>query len=220
MYADIKIPFWFQTRPEAINEEQLKKLIAVGLDRMAFGIEHGNEKFRTEMLDRRWSNKNIIEKVKIPQKYGVKYSVNNITGFPKETKKLAFDTIELNRAFNSDNANIHTFVPFHGTPLRKVCEDMGYIKPETITKCLTNDSSLVMPQYPPEEIAAIRKCFNLYVKFPKNRWKEIERAEQNDKEGTRIFENLRAEYLEVYMPEPNADPHGSDEPIVDQSQML
>ena len=220
MYADIKIPFWFQTRPEAINEEQLKKLIAVGLDRMAFGIEHGNEKFRTEMLDRRWSNKNIIEKVKIPQKYGVKYSVNNITGFPKETKKLAFDTIELNRAFNSDNANIHTFVPFHGTPLRKVCEDMGYIKPETITKCLTNDSSLVMPQYPPEEIAAIRKCFNLYVKFPKNRWKEIERAEQNDKEGTRIFENLRAEYLEVYMPEPNADPHGSDEPIVDQSPML
>ena len=223
MYQDIKIPFWFQTRPEAINEYQLKKLIDVGLDRMAFGIEHGNEKFRAEMLDRRWSNENIIEKVKIPKKYGVKFSVNNITGFPKETKKLAFDTIELNRAFDSDNTNIHTFVPFHGTPLRKVCEDLGYIKPETITKCLTTDeTSLDMPQYRPHEIAEIRKCFNLYVKFPKNRWKEIERAEKNDKEGNKIFENLKEEYLDKYMPAPNADPHGGleDAKLVDQSQII
>jgi len=129
MYSEIKIPFWFQTRPEAVNEYQIKRLVEVGADRMTFGVEHGNEKFRREVLDRRWSNENIIEKVKIPKKYGLKFSVNNITGFPKETKKLAFDTIELNRHFDSDNSNVHTFVPFHGTPLRKMCEDLGHIKP-------------------------------------------------------------------------------------------
>ena len=95
---------------------------------MSFGVEHGNEEFRAKILDRRWSNKDIIEKLKIPHKYGVKYSVNNITGFPYETKKLAFDTIELNRQFDSDNQNLTTFVPFHGTPLRKLCEELGYIK--------------------------------------------------------------------------------------------
>jgi radical SAM superfamily enzyme YgiQ (UPF0313 family) len=213
MYSEIKIPFWFQTRPEAISEYQIKKLIDVGLDRMAFGIEHGNEKFRREVLDRRWSNEKIIEKVKIPRKYGVKFSVNNITGFPKETKKLAFDTIELNRYFDSDNANINTFMPFHGTPLRKMCEDLGYIKPETITKCLTNETSMNMPQYPPHEIKEIRRCFNLYVKFPKNRWKEIERAEKEDVEGNKILNHLREEYLEKYMPTPNDDPHGGIENI-------
>jgi len=213
MYSEIKIPFWFQTRPEAISEYQIKKLIDVGLDRMAFGIEHGNEKFRREVLDRRWSNEKIIEKVKIPRKYGVKFSVNNITGFPKETKKLAFDTIELNRYFDSDNANINTFMPFHGTPLRKMCEDLGYIKPETITKCLTNEASMNMPQYPPHEIKEIRRCFNLYVKFPKNRWKEIERAEKEDVEGNKILNHLREEYLEKYMPTPNDDPHGGIENI-------
>ena len=81
----------------------MKKLASVGLDRMSFGVEHGNEEFRAKVLDRRWSNKDIIEKLKIPHKYGVKYSVNNITGFPHETKKLAYDTIELNRQFDSDN---------------------------------------------------------------------------------------------------------------------
>ena len=33
------------------------------------------------------------------------------------------------------------------------------IKPETITKCLTDKSILNMPQYPPHEIREIRKCF-------------------------------------------------------------
>ena len=62
------------------------------------------------------------------------YSTNNITGFPTETKKLAFDTIELNRHIDATNTSIYSFVPFHGTPLRKLCEELGYIKPETITK--------------------------------------------------------------------------------------
>ena len=102
----------------------------------------------------------IRDRLKIPHKYGVAFSVNNITGFPTETKKLAFDTIELNRHFDSDNTNIHTFIPFHGTPLRKLCEQLGFIKPETITKCVTHDeTSLDMPQYPPQEIKEIRNKF-------------------------------------------------------------
>jgi len=208
MYSEIKIPFWCQTRPETVNDYNLKKLASVGCDRISFGVEHGNEKFRREVIDRRWSNEKIIEKLKIPHKYGIKYSVNNITGFPKETKKLAFDTIELNRLFDSDNTRISTFVPFHGTPLRKMCEDLGFIKHETITKCVQDDNTqLNMPQYTPEEIKEIKRCFNLYVKFPKNRWKEIARAEKDDTEGNKILNFLKEEYLEKYMPAPNDDPH-------------
>ena len=209
MYSDINLPFWMQTRPETINDDNMSKLKKVGLHRVSFGVEHGNEEFRKRILDRRWKNKDIIDKLKIPKKYGISFSVNNITGFPTETKKLAFDTIDLNREIDADNANIYAFVPFHGTPLRKMCEDLGLIKPETITKCLTAESQLNQPQYPPHEIEEIKKCFSLYVKFPKNRWNEIERAEKNDDEGNRIYKNLKAEYLEKYMPTPDADPHST-----------
>ncbi len=207
MYSDIKLPFWMQTRPETVNDYNMKRLKSVGLHRISFGVEHGNEEFRKKILDRRWKNKDILEKLRIPRKYGIAFSVNNITGFPTETKKLAFDTIELNRHIDADNANIYAFVPFHGTPLRKMCEDLGLIKPETITRCLTAESQLNMPQYPPHEIEEIKKCFALYVKFPKKRWKEIERAEKNDKEGNKIYKDLKKEYLEKYMPKPDADPH-------------
>tara|TARA_B100000427_G_C15422775_1_gene557145 strand:- start:144 stop:1043 length:900 start_codon:yes stop_codon:yes gene_type:complete len=208
MYKEINLPFWMQTRPETITEDNMSKLKKVGLHRISFGVEHGNEEFRKRILDRRWKNKDIIEKLKIPKKYDIQFSTNNITGFPTETKKLAFDTIELNRHIDATNTSIYSFVPFHGTPLRKMCEDLGLIKPETITKCLTAETQLNMPQYPPHEIEEIRKCFSMYVKFPKNRWKEIKRAEKNDKEGNRIFKELKEEYLEKYMPKPDADPHG------------
>lgn len=208
MYSDINLPFWMQTRPETITDENMSKLKKVGLHRISFGVEHGNEEFRARILDRRWKNKDIIEKLKIPKKYDISFSTNNITGFPTETKKLAYDTIELNRQIDATNTNIYSFVPFHGTPLRKMCEDLGLIKHETITKCLTAESQLNMPQYPPHEIEEIKKCFAMYVKFPKNRWKEIERAEKNDKEGEKIFKELKIEYLEKYMPNPDADPHG------------
>tara|TARA_Y100000590_G_scaffold470173_1_gene662524 strand:+ start:1207 stop:2796 length:1590 start_codon:yes stop_codon:yes gene_type:complete len=215
MYSGIKLPFWIQTRPETVTEYNMKRLAEVGLHRISFGIEHGNEEFRAKILDRRWKNKDIIEKLKIPRKYGIKFSCNNITGFPHETKKLAFDTIELNREINGDNATINAFMPFHGTPLRKMCEDLGLIKPETITKCITGESVLDMPQYPRHEIEAIKKCFTMYIKFPKNRWREIEKAEKNDEEGNKIYKELKQEYLEKYMPKPDADPHGGLEAYED-----
>ena len=109
------------------------------------------------------------------------------------------DTIRLNRDIDSDNQNLYAYVPFHGTPLRKMCEDLGLIKPETLTKCLTDKPQISMPQYPPEEIAGLQKCFALYVKFPESRWADIRGAEANTPEGNRIFSDLREEYLDKYM---------------------
>ena len=48
----------------------------------------------------------------------------------------------------------------------------------------------------------------MYIKFPRDRWKEIERAEKNDREGNKIFKELKKEFIETYMPKPDADPHG------------
>ena len=81
-----------------------------------------------------------------------------------------------------------------------------------------DESSLNMPQYPPHEIKEVKKCFNLYVKFPKNRWKEIKRAEKNDKEGNKIYDELKEEFLQKYMPPPNADPHGGIEDFIENEK--
>ena len=199
MYQDIGLPFWMQTRPETITDYKIKKLSAVGLHRISFGNEHGNEKFRKKLLDREWKNKDIIEALKIPHRYGIQFSLNNITGFPTETRELAMDTVELNRSLDSDNQNLYAFVPFHGTPLRRLCEEQGLVSPETITRACTDKPMLVMPQYTQQEIEGLIKCFVLYVKFPKSRWHDIKKAESNTPEGNLIFKELKQEYVERYL---------------------
>ena len=64
------------------------------------------------------TNNAITEGLNTVKKVGIPFSVNNIIGFPYETRKLAFDTIELNRTFDDDK-NAYPFTPFTGTPLRK-----------------------------------------------------------------------------------------------------
>jgi len=199
MYQDINLPFWMQTRPETLSDEKIKRLADVGLHRISFGLEHGNEEFRKKYLDRSFKNKDIIEKLKIPHQYGVQYSVNNITGFPYEKRELAFDTIELNRHIDSDNQNLYAFVPFHGTPLRKISEELGYVQHEDITRCLTDKPMLDQPQYSAAEVEGMQRCFVLYVGMPKNRWPDIAKAEKNTPEGNRIFEELKEEYKSCYM---------------------
>jgi anaerobic magnesium-protoporphyrin IX monomethyl ester cyclase len=199
MYLDIGLPFWMQTRPETLTDYKVKRLAEVGLNRISFGIEHGNENFRKKYLARDWKNDVIIEALKIPHRYGVQFSVNNITGFPHETRELAMDTIELNRHIESDNQNLYSFVPFHGTPLRKLCEDLGMVTPETITRVALDKPMLDQKQYPAEQVQALQKCFALYVRFPKSRWNDIKRAEVNTIEGRKIYAELKEEYIEKYL---------------------
>ena len=46
----IKIPFWFNTRPENCKVDYLKALKRVGAYRISFGIECGNPDFRQKVF--------------------------------------------------------------------------------------------------------------------------------------------------------------------------
>lgn len=134
MYQDIKVPFWMQTRFENIDEEHLTRLKEVGLYRISFYFEHGNEQFRKERLRRNISNKTMIEKSKVVAKVGVPYSVNVIIGLPYETRDLVFDTINLTRELSGfDSVAPNVFTPYHGTPLRDMALKEGWLNPERQT---------------------------------------------------------------------------------------
>jgi hypothetical protein len=57
-----------------------------------------------------------------------------------------------------------------------------------------------MPQFSAKEIVGLIKCFVLYVRFPKSRWKDIQRAEEDTPEGKKIFKEFKEEFVEKYMP--------------------
>ncbi len=201
MYSEIKLPFWCQTRIETIDEEKFRKMKDVGLDRITFGMEHGNEQFRRDVVKREYTNSSAIEKIKIVEKLGITFSVNNIIGFPDETRELAFDTIEINRHFNSDSISCSIFVPFHGTELHELAVKRGYVNPKTVCAVSNSGESILnMPQWEKDDITRLRDVFAMYVKFPKNRWDEIKLAETNKE----LRDKLSEEYIKTFWSQSSA----------------
>jgi radical SAM superfamily enzyme YgiQ (UPF0313 family) len=197
MYAEFRLPFWFNTRPEGVTRELLERLRAVGLDRLSVGLEHGNEEFRRRELKRQPSNETLLAHFDILAASGVAFSVNNIIGFPGETRELVLETIEFNRRLRGfDALTVSIFTPYRGTVLRQRAVDMGYLDPDTFTTHTTSSSLLSMPHLTSEAIDGLYRTFMMYVRFERELWPEIQRAERFDEEGNRVWRRLFELYQE------------------------
>ena len=197
MYEEFRIPFWFNTRPENVTPESLAMLKEVNCYRIAFGVECGNEEFREKILLRKISNSNLVKKFEIIADSGIPFSINNIIGFPTETRELIFETIELNRQIPAfDAMTVNTFVPYHGTVLREKCVELGLIDKQVILNDMVH-SSLYMPQLSALNIDSLLRTFPLYVFFDKSLWPEIKRTEVDDMEGRALYK----EFYDLYQEE-------------------
>lgn len=198
-YQEFNIPFWMNTRPETITEEKADLLKKMNCYRMSIGVECGNEEFRKNKLKRFGSNEEILRSMEILKKSRIPFSINNMIGFPDETRELIFETIDFNRQLSGyDSLTVSIFTPYHGSKLREEAIQKGYLDPEAMTTHTTASSLLNMPQLSREAIDGLMKTFAMYVGFPKKWWPHIEKAEKSTPEGQKIFTKLKEIYQKVY----------------------
>ncbi|MCK4996562.1 MAG: radical SAM protein, partial [Thermoplasmatales archaeon] len=184
---------------ETITEEKMELLKEMNCYRVSIGMECGNQKFRKEMLRRSISNDEFPKRIEILRKSGINFSINNIIGFPDETRELIFETIDLNRKITGyDAITVSIFTPYHGSELRNVCIDKGYLDKDSLTGHTTEASMLNMPHLTSDEIDGLMRAFCMYVKFPRNWWPYIEKAEKFTEEGNKIFNTLNNIYHDIY----------------------
>lgn len=198
-YQEIGLPFWCQTRPETVTEEKIRLLKDMGCQNMQFGIEHGNEEFRKNVLNRHYSNEQMLEAFRIVEQYSIAYTVNNIIGFPDETRELIFDTIKINRDINPVTMNVYLFVPYRGTRLYQYCIEKGYMTTEDKVHQLLDSVPLNMPSITYQELKGLQRTFPLYAKLPENMYDQIEAAENFDDAGNAMYEKLRKIFFETYL---------------------
>ncbi|MDP3722476.1 MAG: radical SAM protein [Candidatus Omnitrophota bacterium] len=208
MYKDINIPFWFQTRFEDIDAEKLDWLSSVGCYRISFGLEHGNEQYRQEKLRRKMTNEFILQQAKVVAASGIPFTLNVLVGMPYETRELLFDSVRLIREIHSfDSLSVNVFVPYHGTPLREMALQEGWLDPNAQTTSVIAKSLLRMPKpyLQPDEILSLQRVFPLYVRLPESRYSEVRAAEQFDEEGNAVFEALSKEFFQLVYGKDEAD---------------
>ena len=189
-YSKYKIPFWFNTRPETVKRDDIQRLQDIGCHRISMGIESGNEEFRRTVLKRNYSNKTVLKAINYVQESKIQLSVNNMIGFPDETRDMIFDTIELNRQFSVDSHSISIFQPFKGTSLYDYSVEKGYFNPNNSCSESFSTSVLNMPSISKSEIEGLYRTFNLYISMEKEFWPKIKEAEQMNSHGDMAFSKL------------------------------
>jgi len=197
MYRDFRIPFWFNTRPEHCSLDILKGLKSVGLFRVSFGVESGDEEFRKTCLNRSAPNKKLLQYFKIIDESGIQYSINCIIGFPFETRENVFNTIRFVKNIKGyDSITVSIFTPYRGTILRDKAVKMGWLGPDSLTVHTTAASILNMPNFTARQIEGLMRTFPLYVEFDESAWPEIEKVEFFLPEGDEILERYSKLYRE------------------------
>ena len=197
---DFKIPFWMNTRCETMTEKRAEKLEDMNMLRMSFGIEHGNEQYRKDVLKRSLTNDRMRTAFELTS--GKKYITNGnyIIGMPEENRELVFDSVKFTRTLPEDveKTGAFIFAPYHGTPLRDLAVERGYIKdPDSICDITRpEDSMLDQPQLPKEELVGLARTFGLYQTLPESQWKYIKEAEGDTKNAADLRKKLLKDYAD------------------------
>jgi radical SAM superfamily enzyme YgiQ (UPF0313 family) len=140
----------------------------------------------------------MINAFKIVEKYGIAYTVNNIIGFPDETRELVFDTINVNREINPTSINVYFFTPYKGTRLHQYCLENGYLDESDRVHQLLDGVPLKMDTISYQELKGLQRTFPLYAKMPEDKFDQIRIAEKFGIEGNLMYKSLKNEYYEKY----------------------
>lgn len=194
--SEIALPFTCQSRLDSMTAEKTALLAKMGCKTIAVGLEHGSERIRNNLLNKRLSNNQIISAFKELAKYDIVPGINSMIGLPDETREDVFETIRLAKEISQilkgkHTMNVFTFIPFCGTQLRDHTLGKGYIRgDEDISISFFDKSILNMSSMSQDEIAGLEKTFVLYVMLPESYYPDIRIAERSDKDGEKMFRKL------------------------------
>lgn len=107
------------SRVDTVDYEFLEKIKRAGCIHVGFGVESGNAKV-LQMSKKGITLEQVQRAVAISKKLGLGTSSYFILGFPYETKKTAWDTINFARKLNTDSVSIAIMIPFPKTEIAEM----------------------------------------------------------------------------------------------------
>ncbi|MCK4967066.1 B12-binding domain-containing radical SAM protein, partial [bacterium] len=167
---ELGLPFYGNTSIKLLDEELIALSVEAGAKHFSIGIESGNDTIRREVLNRRMSDKEIIEKAALAGKYGLELTSYNIVGIPHEMLENTLETVKLNSIINTEAQHVSILQPYKFTDLYELSKREGYLKEEKISSFF-KDSVLELPTITQTEIQFAYKYFMIFVRLYKSAYK-------------------------------------------------
>ena len=127
----VKVPFTVVTSARFITDKFVRYLTHAGCISLHIAIECGNEKIRTEILNKPITNQQIIDAIKIVKQHKLGVASYNMVGVPFSTFGDDVSTLDFNLKVKIDAAYVFFYLPFLETKLGKLSKDGGLLDGNT-----------------------------------------------------------------------------------------
>lgn len=154
--ATLKQPLTYSTNLRITPNMDLNSLFPAfkksNLTMLKIGLESGSERVRREILQRDYSNEDIINAVSLARKHDLKVFFYNLVGIPGETLNDFKATIKINRTCLPDVSIPHVFFPYPGTELYDLCKERGLLPEVLETGLERSEAVLDLPGFSKKQI--------------------------------------------------------------------
>lgn len=187
----LEIMFACSVRPETTTDHKVRLLKEMGCVGMVIGVESGSEQLRRTALNRKMTNDQIKEAVRIIKSHDIRISTFNMIGLPGETREKVFETIRFNRELDAKSCNVYVVYPYPGTDLY-TSNNCSFRDADGKMISVKNASQFNLSEMLPSEVDALWKTFHLYLVLDEKLWPIIRHAENDGSVGHEIYESLVA----------------------------
>lgn len=118
--SKLDISWSCEARLDTFTDDDLRLMREAGLSYLTTGVESSDAAILKANLRRAYKKDDTFRKIDVLERSGVIVQTNYILGFPHESEKSVFETIEYAKQLNSMFAAFHVFTPQPGT---KIFED-------------------------------------------------------------------------------------------------
>lgn len=164
------------------------------------GLESGSERVRLEILNRNYSNQDVVNVVKLARKYRLEVNFYNMIGIPGETLADFKKTVEMNRICLPDFLYTYIFFPYPGTRLYSFCKSKGLLKEPLDTKSERAKAIFNLPGFSRRQIQRSYLWFDYYVyKDHKPLYKRLAKILFLELSAMPYFKNIYRKLKGVYL---------------------
>jgi len=110
-------PFFLLLRPELVTERCVDILARHNCCGVGIGVESGSERVRREILNRHYTNEQLLDVAKRLHAKGIKFRTYNMLGLPTETEDELWETIDLNVQMKTDFPRGAVYMPMPQTKI-------------------------------------------------------------------------------------------------------
>lgn len=122
----IDIDWHCSTRIDLMTEEILTKMKKAGCIKVNIGVESGSDE-TLKRIKKGITKRQIIEGFEAAKKVGIFAGAYIMFGFPWETEKDMYDTVDFATSLEPSEVIFSIATPYPGTELFDVCKDMGVL---------------------------------------------------------------------------------------------